>query len=146
MIMSRSLMERRESQWRRAHLLVGLIALLGLTGCADRLVERQLIKPTAEEAQACIDRCEIAQGHCEQRQRGREADCQAHYDLLTADLETCRATPGALCMEPDPCQKADLTICKIQYEECVVTCGGRIESHFSLPSLPKRSSEVDKTP
>ncbi|WP_296805141.1 hypothetical protein [Thiocapsa sp.] len=118
---------------RAPHVLIGVLAILAAAGCTNHLQERQLIPPTDSRAQACVASCDLSRSQCEQRQRVREDECRLHYERLSADHETCLATPGALCIRPDTCPAAEMTICTIQYEECIVGCGGSVETRFSLP-------------
>lgn len=121
---------------RAPHLLIGVLAFLAVAGCTNHLQERQLITPTDPRAQTCVASCDLSRGQCEQRQRVREQECRMHYARLSADHETCLATPGALCIKPDTCPAAEMTICTIQYEECIVGCGGTVETRFSMPRVP----------
>jgi hypothetical protein len=121
---------------RAPHLLIGVLAILASTGCANRLQERQLLPPTDPQAQACLASCELSRTQCDGRQRARETECRTQYERLTADLDACLATPGALCLRPDSCVGADMSICTIQYEECVVGCGGTVETRFSITGAP----------
>jgi hypothetical protein len=113
-------------------LLIGALAALALSGCGHHFHERHLVSPTAPEAQDCIARCDQGRVQCEGRQRGRESECRVHFERLTADLDACRATPSALCVQPDACFEADMSVCEIQYEECIVACGGKVETRFTL--------------
>ncbi|MCG6983981.1 MAG: hypothetical protein LJE61_02105 [Thiocapsa sp.] len=113
-------------------LLACTLVVPTLSGCASQFRERQLIPPTDPGAQTCMAQCEFNKAQCEQRQHGREEECRTHHDRLTADLNACRATPGALCPQPEICLGADLVICETRYDECVVACGGRVETRFSL--------------
>jgi hypothetical protein len=113
-------------------LLFGALAALALSSCGHQLHERHLVIPTAPEAKDCIAHCDQDQIQCEGRQRGREAECRVHFERLTADLDACRATPSALCVQPDVCFEADMSVCEIQYEECIVGCGGTVETRFTL--------------
>ncbi len=121
---------------RTPYLLIGVLAILASSGCANRFQERQLLPPTDPQAQACLASCELSKTQCEGRQRARETECQAQYAQRTADLDACLATPGSLCLRPDSCLGADMSICAIEYEECVVGCGGTVETHFSLTGTP----------
>jgi hypothetical protein len=121
---------------RAPRLLIGVLATLAAAGCTNHMQERNVVPPTAPQAQACVASCDLSRSQCEQRQRVREEECRMHYERLSADHETCLATPGALCIRPDTCPAAEMTICTIQYEECIVGCGGTIETQFALPRAP----------
>lgn len=130
----------------RLFTLFGIFFIVSSTGCMQTLTERELIKPTAPEAEACVTRCDHEQGQCEARQRIRETECRTHYERLSADLESCRASPGTLCVQPDTCVEADMRICQIQHEECIVACGGRVETGSLIPSLLPKASPDASTP
>ncbi|MFB1487019.1 MULTISPECIES: hypothetical protein [unclassified Thiocapsa] len=121
---------------RAPRLLIGVLAIVATAACTNHLQERNVIPPTDPQAQACVASCDLSRSQCEQRQRVREDECRMHYERLSADHETCLATPGALCIKPDTCPAAEMTICAIQYEECIVGCGGTIETRFSMPRAP----------
>jgi hypothetical protein len=116
--------------------IIAAFAILIVAGCASALEERRLIAPDDPQAQTCVANCDFAKAQCEQRQRVREQECRDHFDSLTSDLDACLATPGALCVRPDVCPGADMTVCRIQYEECIVACGGSVETRFSLSGKP----------
>ena len=118
---------------RTARLAIGVFAILAAAGCTNHLQERSLIPPTDPQAQACVASCELSRSQCEQRQRTREDECRVFYERLSAEHDACLATPGALCIRPAPCEAADMTICSIQHEECIVGCGGTVETQFALP-------------
>jgi hypothetical protein len=126
---------------RSARLLVAaatltvFIAIGG--GCATGLGETQLVAPTAPEAQSCVAACDLKQQQCEQRQRVREETCDAYFDDLNAELSTCLASPGTLCVRPTRCLGLDLSVCKIQYQECILACGGSLEP--TRPANPSRT-------
>jgi hypothetical protein len=124
---------------RSARLLVAMatlplfIAIAG--GCTTGLGETRLVVPTAPEAEACVAACDLEQKQCEQRQRVREETCGTHFDDSNAELSTCLATPGTLCVRPTRCLGLDLSVCKIQHQECILACGGSLErTGLSLPS------------
>jgi hypothetical protein len=116
-----------------ARLLIGVSAILLTAGCTNYLQERHVIPPTDPQAQACVASCDLSRSQCEQRQRTREDDCRMYSERLSADHDACVATPGALCIKPEACPTADMTICTIQHEECIVGCGGTVETQFALP-------------
>jgi hypothetical protein len=119
-----------------ARLLIGVSAILVAAGCTNHLQERHVIPPTDPQAQACLASCDLSRSQCEQRQRTREDDCRMYFEQLSADHDACLATPGALCIRPEACQAADMTICTIQHQECIVGCGGTVETRFSMPRAP----------
>jgi hypothetical protein len=121
---------------RVPYLLIGVLAILACAGCSSPMQKRELIPPADPQAQACMASCELGKTQCEGRQQARENECRTQFERLSADLTTCLATPGALCIRPDPCLGADMSICRIQYEECVVGCGGKVEGGFALPRMP----------
>jgi hypothetical protein len=110
-----------------ARLLIAaaIVALSG--GCTAGLWETRVVAPTAPGAKECVATCDLNQQQCEQRQRVREEECSAYFDDLNAALPACLATPGALCVRPDRCLGVDLGICKVQYQECILSCGGARE-------------------
>jgi hypothetical protein len=55
-----------------------------------------------------------------------------YAEQLSADHDACLATPGALCVRPETCPAADMSICTTQHDECIVGCGGTVETRFSL--------------
>ncbi len=121
-----------------SHRLIAVMAIVLLSGCATHFEERRVIAPTDPQAQACVADCDLKQQQCEQRQRLREQECQAQFDRLTTNLDACLATPGALCVRPNACLGADMNVCRVQHEECLVACGGRIETSFSMPGAASR--------
>jgi hypothetical protein len=129
-------MEPSTHSLRAPGLVIGALAILIFSGCANQFEERRLIAPEDPQAQSCVAECDRKQQQCEQRQGLREEECRSHYDRLTSDLDACLATPGALCVRPDSCIGADMTVCKIQYEECIVACGGRVETRYSITGKP----------
>jgi hypothetical protein len=121
---------------RAPRLLIGVLATIAAAGCTNQLQERIVIPPTDPQAQACVASCELSRSQCEQRQRAREDECRMYFEQLSADYDACLATPGALCVRPETCPTADMTICTIQHEECIVGCGGSVEKPFSLLRAP----------
>lgn len=125
-------MERSNLSSPASLLVAYTLAAATLAGCAGQFRDRQLIPPTDPRAQSCLEQCDLNKAQCEQRQRGREEECRGHRERLNADLHACQATPGALCPQPDICLGADVEICATRHQECVVACGGRVESRLSL--------------
>ncbi len=121
-----------------SRLLIAALTMVLFSGCANHFEERRVIAPTDPQAQACVADCDLKQQQCEQRQRLREEECRAQFNQLTTDLDACLATPGALCVRPDACLGADMHVCRVQYEECLVACGGTIETSFSMPGTASR--------
>lgn len=103
------------------------VLFIALTGCQTPFVKQEVKNPTVNLDQACVASCDLARSQCEQRQRLREEQCQQDFQQISADHLTCVATRGRPCQQPVTCLGADLRICKIQHEECVLACGGRVQ-------------------
>lgn len=119
--------------WKRP--LTLLIATLVLTiagGCETPLGERQLIQPADPSGQACAAGCELPKAQCEQRQRLREEECQQHFARQSEIYDDCATSRQRHCLQPEACLGVEMRICEFQYEECVLDCGGRVESRLDI--------------
>ena len=115
---------------RTDRLVVLLVVLLDvglLSGCAGSLHEQKLIQPEGPSSQACLARCDRLKDECEARQNLREQECAARVTAAKADYEVCVASGSTPCSQPESCLGADMTICQRHYEECFTGCGGRVE-------------------
>lgn len=121
-----------------AALVIAALASVLLSGCATLFEEQRVIAPTDPQAETCVADCDLKQQQCEQRQLLREQECQAQFNRLTTNLAACLATPGALCVRPNACLGADMNVCRVQHEECLIACGGRIETSVSMPGATSR--------
>jgi hypothetical protein len=123
--------------------LIGSVALLALVvGCSQGLYEKRLIEPDASQGQSCRNRCELLKTQCRQRQETRERACQDWYNQAKEDYDLCRNGGAGKCRSPQTCLGADMSICDRQYENCFITCGGRIEKRIKLSPDTKSKTET----
>ncbi len=123
--------------------LSGSVALLALVvGCSQGLYEKRLIAPDASQGQTCRNRCELLKTQCRQRQDTRERACRDWHAEAKADSDLCRGGGSANCRPPETCLGADMTICDRQYEDCFITCGGRIEKRIKISPDTKSKTET----
>jgi hypothetical protein len=127
-----------------------LIAVLfiGLaSGCAERLTERTLIPPGGDDAGACLDRCNLQQDECRDRQLAREEGCERQRTMMVADHEACLAAGGMNCQAPETCLGAEFSVCELGYEMCFTECGGRVETGWrSRPWEAPASAPTEAAP
>lgn len=108
--------------------LIATILFVMLTGCQALLpAPTSVIPPTDADGQACAAACALPHEQCEQRQRLREDQCQQDAEQISAEYAACSANKGRQCLQPVPCLGAEMQVCKTQFDECILACGGRTE-------------------
>jgi hypothetical protein len=118
---------------RPAALFLAIVCTGLITGCADGPYEHRLIQPTTPDGQSCLSKCDLIRSQCEGRQEGREQECGERYVAARSNYDLCVQSGTKDCKAPEPCQGADMGICRTQYEECFTECGGRVERGLANP-------------
>jgi hypothetical protein len=128
-------------------ILLAIICAGLLAGCAIGGYERTLVPPQSPEGQACLPKCDLTRTQCEGRQQGRVQECLQRYSAAKSDYDTCVQSGSKDCRAPDPCQGADMEICRIQYDDCFTDCGGRVDKGFRLkPAIGSTQSAPTAAP
>ena len=107
---------------RSAVVLAAALIVAGIGGCKTWPAAPDAAQATQPADQSCVRQCDLAKTQCEQRQRQREEECQTHAQHASQSETGCRSRPGHHCQHPVPCLGADLSICKVQYDECIPDC------------------------
>lgn len=102
--------------------------MLALTGCS----QSQHIAPPDAQGQACVRQCSDSRQRCRSSKEQSFKEFNGRYDVQTQGYQNClHLTQGPQCTQLCPLPTApdslDYSTCTQVYDNCVVTCGGRIE-------------------
>ncbi|MBK1718833.1 hypothetical protein [Thiocystis violacea] len=126
-------------------LLVALLSSVLLVGCESNPFKQPAPTPLVEPGNACVSNCELMKTQCDQRQQLRERLCQEYAAQLQTEQRECRDGTGPLCVQPIECLGADMKLCSVQYDQCLMECGSeRARPADPAPAEPESRPEPGK--
>lgn len=111
-------------------LLLIFFALFNVGGCA----QYRYVSPATEQGKQCVEKLDARVFECEQRARNATSIQRESYEFQMIGYRACTQQTPTSAQMPQPCGSepvepgaAQSRMCKKDYKESFIDCGGRVE-------------------